>query len=138
MIPLIDISLVLLIFFMMTASVVVAGAGIDVPPVAHGVELESSPRTLWIGIDLDGDTPVYSFGQGEGGPEKADLTEAGVLQLVDSRLQEVPDPVKVRVSAHRHLPYEVVKRLIVALELRRQAAGSKVDRILAEVGENKP
>src|SRR4051812_22455021 len=40
MIPLIDISLVLLIFFMMTATVAVSGANIDTPPVYYGSTLE--------------------------------------------------------------------------------------------------
>jgi biopolymer transport protein ExbD len=138
MIPLIDISLVLLIFFMMTASVVVAGSGIDVPPVAYGSELDNSPGTIWLGIDLVDGKPSYSLGEGDGGPTQQDLTEAQALGALDARLKQVHNPVKIRVTAHRHMPYEVVKRMIVALELRRQAPQSKVDRILAEVGEQTP
>src|SRR5262249_13296333 len=49
MIPLIDISLVLLVFFMMTASVIVSANSIDVPPVKEGF-IASSGGTYWVGI----------------------------------------------------------------------------------------
>jgi biopolymer transport protein ExbD len=136
MIPLIDISLVLLIFFMMTASVVVAGSAIDVPTVTQGAELDNHPDTLWVGIDQQQGQPVYSMGVGEHGPEQQNLTETQALQALDAKLKAVRDPVKVRVTASQHLPYEVVKRMIVALELRKQSRQSKIERILAEVGEN--
>src|SRR5437588_12268460 len=42
MIPLIDISLVLLIFFMMTSVVSVSGAGIPTPDVVNGAQLSES------------------------------------------------------------------------------------------------
>jgi len=58
MIPLIDISLVLLIFFMMTTTVVIASSNILVPDTEHGSML-SAPGMLWIGIDKEKDTPVY-------------------------------------------------------------------------------
>src|SRR5579871_518543 len=62
MIPLIDISLVLLIFFMMTTVVSVSGASIDTPSVENGAGL--SEGGLWIGIDRGpGGAPVYSFGE---------------------------------------------------------------------------
>src|SRR5438132_12582668 len=78
MIPLIDISLVLLIFFMMTATVAVSGADIPTPQTYHGVELtRSDSSTLWVGIDRgDGGRAVYSLGQGDRPPDDAerDLT----------------------------------------------------------------
>jgi biopolymer transport protein ExbD len=139
MIPLIDISLVLLIFFMMTATVVAVGAGIEVPPVEHGAELDSNPQTIWIGIDraIDG-APIYSLGLGEGPAKESELSEVQVLRLLDAQLKEANRPVRIRVAAHRLLPYEVVRQMIVELELRKRAAGTKVERIIAEVGEYHP
>src|SRR5947208_16804722 len=61
MIPLIDISLVLLIFFMMTATVAVSGADIPTPLVYQGVQItQSDSSSFWIGVDrADGGRPVY-------------------------------------------------------------------------------
>jgi hypothetical protein len=42
-----------------------------------------------------------------------------VLQRLDDRLKSASEPVDVNVKADRNLPYEVVKKLVVALELRR-------------------
>src|SRR5262245_498685 len=63
MIPLIDISLVLLIFFMMTAA---AQSGlfspIDTPPARH--MLSSLDEGFWVGIDRGAKgEPVYSLGK---------------------------------------------------------------------------
>src|SRR5579871_2375721 len=52
MIPLIDVSLVLLIFFMMTSSVAAVISSIAVPAAdASVVHLESNPIVVWIGIN---------------------------------------------------------------------------------------
>ena len=49
MIPLIDVSLVLLIFFMMTAGAAVATSGIDTPPAESGY-VTSDPAVVCISI----------------------------------------------------------------------------------------
>ncbi len=51
MIPLIDISLVLLIFFIMTGGI--AGAFLIDTPSAYNGLVVSDPRIVWIGIDLN-------------------------------------------------------------------------------------
>src|SRR5207248_10967091 len=60
MIPLIDVSLVLLIFFMLTASGVGASVLFPTPPAENG-EVVNNPEGVWVGINLepDGVTPVY-------------------------------------------------------------------------------
>jgi biopolymer transport protein ExbD len=62
MIPLIDVSLVLLVFFMLTAAGVTSGLFIPTPPTYHGQVGKSG---VWIGVDLQGanrDALVFSVG----------------------------------------------------------------------------
>jgi biopolymer transport protein ExbD len=139
MVPLIDVSLVLLIFFMMTATVSSAASTILTPNAYEGVNILGGQRNYWIGIDKNSDgQTVYSLGQGEKGPEKehTGLSEAAVLAVLDDKLKE-QEPVEVRVRAHRDLPYEVVRHMTLALERRRATPISKhgVRKIYAEVSE---
>jgi biopolymer transport protein ExbD len=138
MIPLIDISLVLLIFFMMTSTVVVASSRINVPDVNYGATLAGSGM-IWIGIDKKPDGgAVYAIGEGDKAAARDDqeLTEAQLLQKVAARMKGLQEPVEVRITADRSLPYEVVKKMTVALEPYRQ--GRRIKAIRAEVSEAKP
>lgn len=140
MIPLIDISLVLLIFFMMTTTVAVAGAAswINVPDTEHGSAL-ASPGMIWIGIDRKPDgQPSYSFGEGEKGaePENQNLTETQLFERLTARIKTLPEPVEIRITAHRQLPYEVVKNMTIALEPYRQRG--QIKKVFAEVSEKGP
>jgi biopolymer transport protein ExbD len=123
MIPLIDVSLVLLLFFMMTASVAAVAAQVNTPEARYGAQIVSDPRMFSINITPAADgTPLYALSQGDLVPSKekgeTDLNEAGVLKLLDERLKSDPEPVNVSIKADRGLPYEVVKKLVVALEVR--------------------
>ncbi|HLJ92116.1 MAG TPA: biopolymer transporter ExbD [Gemmataceae bacterium] len=123
MIPLIDVSLVLLLFFMMTASVAAVAAQVNTPEARFGAQLASDPRMVSINITLAADgTPLYALSQGDQAPSKdrreTDLNEGEVLQLLDERMKEEPDRVDVSIKADRNLPFEVVKKLMVALETR--------------------
>ncbi|MCS6851826.1 MAG: biopolymer transporter ExbD [Gemmataceae bacterium] len=137
MIPLIDISLVLLIFFMMTSTVVITGAGIDTPETEFSF-VQADPEMIWIGIDRDAaGQPVYSIGQGQAPPDAEDtgLSEEQVLQRLDARLRQHRGQVEVRVAAHRQLPFETVRRMTVHLQ-RRKPLG--ISRIYGEVSEKQP
>jgi biopolymer transport protein ExbD len=137
MIPLIDISLVLLIFFMMTATVAVSGANIETPQTYNGVQLTSGdPTMLWVGIDRgDNGAPVYSFGQGDRpaahGDEK--LTQAQVLERLDAKLKSLDVGCTVRVAGHKKLPYGTVQQLTAELEKRK--GPRRITEIKAEVNE---
>jgi biopolymer transport protein ExbD len=138
MIPLIDVSLVLLLFFMMTASVVTAAGLVNTPEAHYGAQVRDVSNLISINITPANDgTPVYALSQGDAVPSKenreADLTEAQLLQLLDERLKAEPGPVDVNVKADKSLPYEVVKNLVVALETRRTKG--LVGRIHAGVSE---
>lgn len=126
MIPLIDVSLVLLIFFMMTATVGGAAALIPTPKAKYGTDVMST--AYWIGIDAkkDGDgqplrdtagnlVPVYSFGQGDKLAEAWDVpSREQLLKQVEKALPSAADAV-VRVKANPILPFELVRDLRVAL-----------------------
>jgi biopolymer transport protein ExbD len=136
MIPLIDISLVLLIFFMMTATVAVGGARIDTPQTQHGVEFSQDRSMLWIGIDRrDDGRPVYSLGQGDMQADAADsgLSFEQLLQRLDARLANHVSGAVVRVAAHRQIAYGVVQKLTAELEKRRRTG--HIGEIKAEVNE---
>jgi biopolymer transport protein ExbD len=135
MIPLIDISLVLLIFFMMTTTVVIASSSILVPETAHGATL-AGEGVVWIGIDKVGEEARYSIGEGNKPASDDNLSSAQVLQKLDSRLKGLEEPVEIRISAHRDLPYETVKKLTVELEPYRRKG--KIREIRSEVNEKKP
>lgn len=136
MIPLIDISLVLLIFFMMTATVAVGGSKIDTPQTLNGVEFTQDKSMLWMGIDRkDNGQPSYSLGTGDMQAETGDseLSLEQALARLDARLaNHVPGAV-VRVAAHKQLSYGTVQKLTAELEKRRRAG--KIGEIKAEVNE---
>ena len=69
MIPLIDVSLVLLIFFMLTTNETSAAAGRTIPtPFAVYGAVVKPPDAVWVGIDLKGEdddrTPSLFLGVG--------------------------------------------------------------------------
>jgi biopolymer transport protein ExbD len=122
MIPLIDVSLVLLIFFMMTATVTSAASLIRTPRAGYGSEASSDQGMLWVGVELRADgEPYYSLGQGSQPPREEDkhLEYADLIRRLDERLhaQSVTD---VRIKADEETPDGVIKRLRIALEPRRQ------------------
>jgi biopolymer transport protein ExbD len=124
MIPLIDVSLVLLIFFMMTATVSSALSGILTPGAEYGTKIVSENNILWVGIERS-ERPgqaVYSVGRGDQAPAPEDrkLTEAQVLQRVEALMKEI-GATGVRIRADRLLPYDVVKQMNIALQQRRRA-----------------
>ena len=63
MIPLIDISLVLLIFFMMTMTVA-SISHINVPSMENAVKIDTSRDTVRIDVDLSNGKTVYAIGKG--------------------------------------------------------------------------
>jgi hypothetical protein len=132
MIPLIDVSLVLLIFFMMTATGAVAASLIREPTAGFGVQLSSDPTMIWIGIDRDKDgNAVYSIGRGENDPATPDDRDIQVEEALLARLDLLLPAAKeaaaaqgkagvdVNVRAHEELPSGVVRRLTLELEKRR-------------------
>jgi biopolymer transport protein ExbD len=151
MIPLIDISLVLLIFFMMTASVT-SGilSAINTPGAKHQLATITS-EMLWIGVEPssragaiergpDGQPlPWYSLGRDVEELQAPTTDARAVLDGLFGQLANVRGEVKVRIRADRDLPIETIKG--VTLELQGIEARINRDRepgnrvTLAIVGE---
>jgi biopolymer transport protein ExbD len=127
MIPLIDISLVLLVFFMMTATVAGAGAFLAVPEVTY-LSLDYTPDMLWIAVRKDSDDPnkyVYSVGKGETGPT-GESTWGSMDQTVGELQSMTQDKLyDVRIMADKSLPYHIVEDLTVEVEKLRPRGPNK-------------
>ena len=122
MIPLIDISLVLLIFFMMTATVA-AISRIAVPSMVNASKIDTAPGILRIDIDMSSGNPVYGIGVATSAPLEEDSNLQDDEQLfthLDKHLQLIQESPKVRIAAHGELPYEVVEKVMNGLDRRRQ------------------
>lgn len=137
MIPLIDISLVLLIFFMMTTAVA-ALSPVNVPDMHYASELGKDPDAITIQIDKRADDEVF-FAVRVGdrlAPEDNNLaTPEEMLRRLDVRLAEAQRPPEVRVACHRELPRSWVRD--VARELDRRKQKEQISSYSAEVNEQK-
>lgn len=132
MIPLIDISLVLLIFFMMTAAVGGAGALIPTPPAKH-TTLVADPTLIWIGVRPGpGGSPEFLVGEGNQPPSEP-MTQQQALAEVDRRLQGKEGVVNLNIRGHLDGPSGVVLRLMA--DLQRHRISGKVKEIYGEVSE---
>ncbi|MBK6960245.1 MAG: protein TolR [Gammaproteobacteria bacterium] len=112
-VPYIDVMLVLLIVFMVTAPLLTTGVKVDLPKATAQPVEDKEP--IEVGIDKDG---VYhlNLGNGKSQPEAVDV----IVERVRKVLNEKPDtPVLVR--ADRTIDYGTV----VGLMARLQAAGVK-------------
>jgi biopolymer transport protein ExbD len=116
MIPLIDISLVLLIFFMMTATTGGAASLFDTPE-AHNMLITTQPDMLWVGINKGKDgNPEYSFGRGDTDDGQTFASRDELVRAFGEALRKEPRPVNVNIKANRNLPFDVVSDMTVALE----------------------
>lgn len=122
MIPLIDVSLVLLIFFMLTASSAGLAAFVPTPPAEFGV-LSPNSQELQLNINLEGEgdkrSPVFSFSVGNHFLNDQDRNLQSMDNLL-SRLQEYIQnqsaPVEVTINAHSEVKSGLVRELITRLE----------------------
>jgi biopolymer transport protein ExbD len=120
MIPLIDISLVLLIFFMMTASV---SSGFFSPiktPAAQHQLAAITKDMFWIGIDkknqegvvekgADGQpVPWYSLGKETKSLHASSLDLAEVLAALEKTLADTAGEVRLRIRADQDLPITLI------------------------------
>jgi biopolymer transport protein ExbD len=135
MIPLIDVSLVLLVFFMMTAAVGGAGSIFNTPKAEHML-LDSDARMWWVGIARDQDgKPVYSLGKGEAEGKQFE-NRAALVRGIESDLQKEDGAVKIRIRADERLPIEVIREMTADLEGFKMRG--KVIAIFGEVSEKTP
>jgi biopolymer transport protein ExbD len=140
MIPLIDVSLVLLIFFMLTTNPETSAAGpqIATPPAVYGTVV-NAPDEVWVGInriDKGGvPTQVYSLGVGA----KAEARNLATRQeLLDHLTTLLADKKKVNltIDANSEVPSGDVRDLTVALE--QQPFRSKIEHKYTGVSDKQP
>jgi biopolymer transport protein ExbD len=127
MIPLIDISLVLLIFFMMTATVSGIFSPIKTPAAQH--QLAAITKDMyWIGIDkknqegviekgADGQpVPWYSLGKETKQFQTPSQDLAEVLYQLKEKLADTAGEVRLRIRADQDLPITLVTATTLELQ----------------------
>ena len=138
MIPLIDVSLVLLIFFMLTTAVS-SVSPVRVPGMKNAGTLSKDPDAVTIFLDKRANGDVfYGIGVGAVPPSKdnANLQSVGDLSnRLDSLLQTVSRPPEVRIACHVELQRAYVKQ--VAQDLERRRLKGTILSYAAEVNEVK-
>lgn len=136
MIPLIDVSLVLLVFFMLTASTVVVSHAISTPETEHGL-MSETPSEFRIDIDLDENgNPVYALGVGDKPAEEEERnlhSAAAVLDRLRAHLVKTPGRVELQINAHKNLKAKVCRDLL--LGLRAEPFRSKISENFYGVSE---
>jgi biopolymer transport protein ExbD len=135
MIPLIDISLVLLIFFMMTATVGSAASIFNTPQAKYKL-LQSEPEMVWVGIKRDDNgQPRYFMGWKEVDKGQEYGSREELIQAFANGLDEHTQsgPVKVNIQADQQLPFRVVSDMTTGLT--KYKAQGKVAYIYGGVNE---
>ena len=126
MIPLIDVSLVLLVFFMLTASNAAVTSIVKTPETEYAL-LADNPDSLRIDIQLDPQgVVVYSLGVGVKPPEEDERDLQNVSALLDRlkvRLDRAAG-VDLVINADKELKAKVARDLLV--KLRAEPFRSKI------------
>jgi biopolymer transport protein ExbD len=133
MIPLIDISLVLLIFFMMTAAVGGAGALFNTPQAEY-LLLNSKPDMWWIGIHYRNGQPEYSLGKDDAGDNRPYESREALIRGLAEELKGQSKPVELRIRADWQLPCEIVVQEL-AVDLERLKKTTKLTKFYIEVSQ---
>ena len=121
MIPLIDVSLVLLIFFMLTASGAGLAAFVPTPSAEYGA-ISGNPEEVQLNINLEADNsaPVYSMSVGSKviGDKDAKLgTIDELLERLREHLDKTSGRVEVTINAHPDVKSGLVRELTAKLEV---------------------
>jgi len=138
MIPLIDVSLVLLIFFMMTSTVSSVVSAIKVPEIVSQVDRVDNVKLINVGINFVSDAEPASYSlhwlleDGSKGGEN-NLSEADTLKKIDDIMEKQSLVPEIRVAAHKDLNFDLIKK--VSVELEKYRTSKKVANIHIEVGE---
>ncbi len=109
-VPYIDVMLVLLIIFMVTAPLVVQGVKVDLPQAAAKALPEESKPPLIASVKADG-----SYYLTVGDSPKQALSQQELATLVAAHLQMEPE-APVMVKGDRAVPYDYILQLMVTLQ----------------------
>jgi biopolymer transport protein ExbD len=128
MIPLIDVSLVLLVFFMLSAAAsTVAANMVNTPAVYNGLMADNA-EGLHIDVTLDDEkTPVFALrvGTRPAEPDEKDLRSMlAVLNRLEARLLKTTGPVDLQINADKGVVGKVTRDL--TLGLRREPFRSRI------------
>ncbi len=141
MIPLIDISMVLLVFFIMIQA---AGAlaPVDVPEMQYAGQLTADPDAITITIEkLNTEEVYYSVRVGPAPPEQhRDMlrTPEQAIEAMKDALKEVTRAPEVRIACRKDLPRERVYELRRELEpLRKKGIINSTVATVVEAPEQK-
>lgn len=137
MIPLIDISMVLLVFFIIV-SATGALSPVDVPDMKYGGELTSSPDAITIAIEkaIGEDKVVYSVRTGATAAAPNDSGLPGpdeALAALDRMLMDRTRPPDVRIACDKTLPSDRVMEMTRGLKTRKDKG--KINAFEATVNE---
>jgi biopolymer transport protein ExbD len=127
MVPLIDVSLVLLIFFIMISSVAAAAAPFINTAQAQTGDLVD-PKTLWIGLELKDNEVIYSLGDAGRKIELVDGTRqtpdrAVLLRSLDKQLEGTLPGSEVRIRADQNILCDRVMEMVAEAQSRRPKVG---------------
>jgi biopolymer transport protein ExbD len=147
MIPLIDISLVLLIFFMMVSTGEAIFSSIDIPTAKARAEAAAEDMKIWVGIDIKGpdgardkNRPWYSLGLSDRLLVEPDRDPEKVLTKLRQEIGQTSGRVIVRLQADQSLPIETIKTMTVELKkveyfVNQKTPGKVRVEIVGEVAE---
>jgi biopolymer transport protein ExbD/biopolymer transport protein TolR len=99
--PLVDVMLVLLVIFMITAPILQTGIQVNLPKTREGRPDEATPQALIISVDKEGS--VYLSGKNERQPIKVD----DLSKLLDERLGQLKER-RVYLRGDGDTPYRIV------------------------------
>ena len=103
--PFVDVMLVLLIIFMVTAPMLEKGVDVNLPEVSQAPNLDAAQHSLIVSIDSRGRIAVGK--QSVDSPEKLIPVLQQILQTRDSK--------EVYLEADKVVPYERVVRVLAAI-----------------------
>ena len=105
MTPLIDVMLVLLIIFMITAPMMTSRLKLDLPKADAKAQSQTPPAVMAIALTADGQTHL----------DDQIITSAALLVQAEAQAKQKPD-TEVQLRADRVVPYERVAQLIGLLQ----------------------
>ena len=99
--PMVDVMLVLLVIFMVTAPILQTGIQVNLPKTREAEAREATPQALIISIDQDG--PVYLSGP----DERRAVNVNDLSKLIEERLKNSKDR-RVYLRGDGETPYRVI------------------------------
>ena len=112
MIPLIDISLVLLVFFMLTAAEMIAVSPVETPPAEHARVIKRQ-ETLNVNVGFENSAAVFFLD----GPNERRFKRTELDEFLGHVTEQIPSSgvETTIVKAHTRVPYETIQALIAGL-----------------------